>query len=143
MKQKTYNILLVYNLVYNTLLLGLVLGLGVTQYLHSLKDHQGLVIITQGNEVEVENHTSFLDKDPKEGLMEALIYYDIKHSKIVYAQAVLETGNFKSALLTNNNNLFGLYNSRKGKYHSFDHWSNSVKAYKDFIQYRYKPPDLS
>lgn len=83
----------------------------------------------------------FFNKSPKEGLMEALEYYGIHHPKIVYAQAVLETGHFKSDLCINNNNLFGLYNSKKGDYYKFNHWSESIKAYVDFIQYKYKPPN--
>ena len=88
-----------------------------------------------------EKQSDFFNKSPQEGLMEALEYYVVKHSQIVYAQAVLETGNFKSDLCLNNNNLFGLYNSKRGKYHKFDHWTESVIAYKDFIQYKYKPPE--
>ena len=44
-------------------------------------------------------------------------------------------------LCLNNNNLFGLYNSSRGRYHRFDHWTESVIAYKVFIQRRYKPPE--
>lgn len=98
------------------------------------------------NEVTIEDtikeeDRSFMSLNPAEGLMSALEYYGIKHPKIVYAQAVLETGNFTSSVLTNNNNLFGLYDSSKGSYYTFSHWSESVKAYRDFIQYRYKPPN--
>ena len=88
-----------------------------------------------------EKQSDFFNKSPQEGLMEALEYYGVKHSQIVYAQAVLETGHFKSDLCLNNNNLFGLYNSKRGKYHKFDHWTESVIAYKDFIQYKYKPSE--
>lgn len=88
-----------------------------------------------------EEQPDFFSKSPQEGLMEALEYYGVKHTKIVYAQAVLETGHFKSDLCLNDNNLFGLYNSKRGKYHKFDHWTESVIAYKDFIQYKYKPPE--
>ena len=89
--------------------------------------------------LEYKQH--FHSKLPQDGLMEALIYYDVKYPHIVYAQAVIETGNFKSGLCLNDNNLFGLYNSNKGKYHSFNHWTESVVAYKNFIQYKYKPSE--
>ena len=89
--------------------------------------------------LEYKQH--FHGKSPQDGLMEALIYYDIKYPHIVYAQALIETSNFKSDLCLSDNNLFGLYNSKRGKYHRFDHWTESVIAYKDFIQYRYKPPE--
>nr|DAI45433.1 MAG TPA: Mannosyl-glycoprotein endo-beta-N-acetylglucosaminidase [Bacteriophage sp.] len=84
---------------------------------------------------------SFYSKTPQEGLWEALIYYDIKHPEIVYSQALLETGHFKSKGCTRDNNLFGLYNSRKKRYCEFSHWAESVKAYKDWVQYRYKSPN--
>lgn len=90
--------------------------------------------------VTISNLPTFLDKTPKEGLLEALQYYDIKYPHIVYAQAILETDNFNSKLCKTNNNLFGLYNSKKNKYYTFSHWSESVKAYKDYIQYKYTYP---
>lgn len=78
----------------------------------------------------------FMSKDPEEGLMEALEYYEIHHKEIVYAQAILETGHFKSGGCKKGNNLFGL----RGKhYHRYSHWSESVKAYKEKIQSRYRP----
>lgn len=89
----------------------------------------------------INEQPKFFSQTPKEGLKEALSYYGIKHPQIVYAQAVLETGHFKSDLCLNNNNLFGLYNSKRHKYHTFDHWKDCVIAYKDFIQRRYKPPN--
>lgn len=89
--------------------------------------------------LEYKQH--FHSKSPQDGLMEALIYYDVKYPHIVYAQALIETGNFKSSLCLNDNNLFGLYNSRRSRYHRFDHWTESVIAYKDFIQHRYKSPE--
>lgn len=80
---------------------------------------------------------TFFSQTPKEGLKEALNYYNIQHKDIVYAQAVLETGHFKSKGCVEDNNLFGLYNSRKGEYHKFNHWHESVKAYKEWIQSKY------
>lgn len=62
----------------------------------------------------------------------------IKHRKIVLAQAKLETGNFKSNVCREYNNLFGLYDSSTGDYYRFDDWRESVKAYKTCVQYRYK-----
>lgn len=80
---------------------------------------------------------AFMNKEPEEGLQESLQYYDIKHPNIVYAQARLETGNFQSNIARKNNNLFGLYDSKNKRYYSYDHWSESVKAYKEMIQNRY------
>lgn len=83
----------------------------------------------------------FFNEVPEKGLWKALYYYNIQFPEIVYAQAILETGHFKSNLCIRCNNLFGLYNSRKGRYYEFEHWTESVKAYRDYIQYKYKPPD--
>ena len=80
----------------------------------------------------------FFSKSPQEGLIEALEYYVVKHPEIVYAQAVLETGNFTSEKYKVYNNLFGLYNSKRKRYYRFKHWTHSVKAYVDMIQYKYK-----
>ena len=61
----------------------------------------------------------------------------IKYPKIVLAQAILETGWFKSSVCRNKYNLFGLTNPRTGKYYEFNHWTESVKAYYTKVQYRY------
>lgn len=79
------------------------------------------------------------DKPDSNLLMEALDYYDIKHPHIVYAQAILETGHFRSRVCKEYNNLFGLYDSKKGDYYRFKHWSESVVAYMNCIQYKYEP----
>mgnify|MGYP001102473002 FL=1 len=61
----------------------------------------------------------------------------IKYPKIVLAQAILETGWFKSSVCRNKHNLFGLTNPRTKNYYEFNHWTESVKAYMDKVQYRY------
>ena len=61
----------------------------------------------------------------------------IKYPKIVLAQAILETGWFKSSVCRNKHNLFGLTNPRTKTYYEFDHWTESVKAYYTKVQYRY------
>lgn len=62
----------------------------------------------------------------------------IKYPKIVLAQAILETGWFKSSVCRNKQNLFGLTNPRTKDYYEFNHWTESVKAYYTKVQYRYK-----
>lgn len=79
----------------------------------------------------------FKNKSAKDGIVEALLYYDIQHPDIVYAQAILETGNFKSKQCLEHNNLFGLYNSRKQEYYKFEHWTQSIIFYRKYIQNRY------
>lgn len=86
---------------------------------------------------EITVKQTFFSKSPEDGLEEALEYYGISHPDIVYKQAVLETGHFKSNLCVEGNNLFGLYDSLKGEYCKFGHWHESVRAYKNWVQYKY------
>ena len=85
--------------------------------------------------------TSFFLKHPKEGLMEALIYLNIPHPEIVYAQAVLETGWFKSHGYTKKNNLFGIYKGNTLR--KYNTWEESVRHYKELFSDRYKDPNES
>lgn len=82
-----------------------------------------------------------IEKPNSEALLQALDYYDIQYPEIVYAQAILETGHFKSRVCKEYNNLFGLYNSESKDYFKFEHWSDSIRAYIDCIQYRYNPSE--
>ena len=70
--------------------------------------------------------------------MAVLRQYDVKFPQIVVAQALLETGYFTSRACLENNNLFGLRRPSNGGYYSFSSWEESVKAYKDYVQYKYK-----
>ena len=129
MKQRVFNILI-------SFAVGV---LGVVQVLPYLKEDE----LPEIKVVHIvnEEQPDFFSKSPQEGLIEALEYYGVKHPQIVYAQAVLETGHFKSDLCLNGNNLFGLYNSKKHKYYTFDHWKDCIIAYKEMIQYKYKDGD--
>ena len=71
-----------------------------------------------------------------ENLYAALKKHSIKYPKIVLAQAILETGHFRSRVCNEYNNLFGLRHS-KG-YYSFNHWEESVIAYRDKVQYKHR-----
>ena len=72
-------------------------------------------------------------------LYEKLIDYGVKYPDIVFAQAVIESGNFKSKLCTNNKNLFGMkmpgrrettaIGKSKGGYAKYDTWGDSVFDY--------------
>ena len=79
-----------------------------------------------------------------ENLELAMEFYDIEHADIVMSQALIETGHFKSYNCTKRHNLFGLVNSRqkrteanRNRYFVFNHWSESVKGYKDYVQYKF------
>ena len=71
-------------------------------------------------------------------LYQEIIRNGIQHPKIVLAQAILETGWFRSPLCRNRHNLFGLTNPKTGKYYEFNHWTESVRAYYTKVQYKYK-----
>lgn len=83
--------------------------------------------------------SDFKKLSAKEGLKDALLYYEIKHPEIVYAQALIETGNFTAKNCMRKNNLFGLMQGRKLR--TFNHWSESVLYYKKKIQSRYTGGD--
>ena len=53
-------------------------------------------------------------------LYREIIRNGIRHPKIVLAQAILETGWFRSPLCRNRHNLFGLTNPKTGKYYEFN-----------------------
>ena len=71
-------------------------------------------------------------------LYQEIIRNGIQHPRIVLAQAILETGWFRSPLCRNRHNLFGLTNPKTGKYYEFNHWTESVSAYYTKVQYKYK-----
>lgn len=87
----------------------------------------------------------FGTRPPKElninNLYQALDRYGVAFPKIVVAQALLETGYFTSNVCLNYNNLFGLRRPSDGSYYRFANWEESVKAYKDYVQYKYKGGD--
>ena len=129
MKQRTFNILI-------CILVGLLYAIVLSKSFTNKQDVR--IIEVPIRYTEPIQEPSFKDKSPEEGLKEALAYYGIKCPNIVYAQAVLETGHFTSSVCQNKNNLFGLYDSKNGRYYEFEHWSESVIAYKNYIQSKYE-----
>ena len=68
-----------------------------------------------------------------------LVRQGVPHSKIVLAQARLESGNMKSETYKRTYNLFGIkHNGRHAKY---SHWRESIKDYKERISSRYQGGD--
>ena len=83
-------------------------------------------------------HPYYLLEDVNEEVLyKALVHYKFPEPAIITAQAILETGNFKSRLCLDNNNLFGLYNSSKLEYYKFDSWVSCIFAYKKYILNKY------
>ena len=96
--------------------------------------------------LQIKEFADVFDKDLPaaltiENLYKALDKYDVKCKKIVVAQALLETGNFTSSLCLLSHNLFGLRHPSDGSYYVFNNWEESVKAYKDDVQYKYDGGD--
>ena len=66
----------------------------------------------------------------------ALVHYNVRHPKIVLAQAKLESGNFTSNHYKKRNNFLGLYDSKRKEYYKFNHWTDCIQGYKDMIEYK-------
>lgn len=92
---------------------------------------------TQTEVGKVESAVEQFDSLPltKDNVFFVIKALGLHHEDIVMSQAILETGHFKSPL-AKKGNLFGL-RGRKGYYH-YRHWSESVIAYRDKIQSRYR-----
>ena len=75
-------------------------------------------------------------------IYEAMGYFNIQFPDLVYAQSILETGYYSSDVCLQKNNLFGLYDSAKQTYRSYNYWWESVKAYKTLIQNKFKGETL-
>ena len=124
------------------LLIGTIIGV-ITGTIVSSMYHECKVpsLNEEVNYTKIKQPEFLTSTNPESDLIDVLNYYGVQHPNIVYAQAILETGHFRSKVCREYNNLFGLYNSRAKDYYKFDHWSESVVAYLDFIQDRYKPPN--
>ncbi len=60
--------------------------------------------------------------------------YGIINPEIVVAQSIIETDNYKQY---RGNNIFNLYDSKKGEYYKFEHWTESVEMYGKKIEKEY------
>lgn len=79
------------------------------------------------------------EKFSYKALQKELQLLDVKHIKIVLAQAKLETGNFKSNYFKKRNNLFGFKGNHGYLY--FNSWKECCKYYKRWQKKRYKGGD--
>ena len=89
-----------------------------------------------------ENKIEAILKTPADTLCDASVLYylnlfEVKHPNIVLKQARLESGNYLSELCVHSNNIFGLFDSTKRNYYSFDHWVESIVVYKRLVQNKY------
>lgn len=83
-----------------------------------------------------------MSDDIDQYIYEAMGYFNIQFPDLVYAQSILETGYYSSDVCLQKNNLFGLYDSAKQTYRSYNYWWESVKAYKTLIQNKFKGETL-
>lgn len=98
-----------------------------------------LVLLFSVLVVTTTSFTSISEQITYRNLYNKIIECNIKYPDIVFAQAVLETGHFKSNLFQNANNLFGMKLPKKretvavgktnGGYARFTDWESSVYDY--------------
>lgn len=119
------------------LLISIVFGFATGYSLHHLV-HSNI----EDTVIVLPEHPYYLTSEVNEEVLyKTLKHYDFPSPAIITAQAVLESGNFKSRLCTEKNNLFGLYNSRTMSYFQFDSWISCVFGYKKYILNKYKPEE--
>lgn len=125
--------------IFNVFIFFAVCGLWAFQLIDYSKEEE-LPPIEEVKEEVITITPEFLTAELSDSLLlKALDFYDVQYPHIVYAQAILETGHFRSKVCKNYNNLFGLYNSYTNEYFKFDHWSESVLAYMEYVQRKYNP----
>ena len=123
-------------------LVGTILGLLLCMSHHASVERDEMRVKLDSVSIKLNQPEFFLEETPNvERLFKACDYYGIKHPEVVVAQALLESGFFRSDLCIDHHNLFGLYNSYVDDYYHFDHWTESVKAYRDKVQYKYDDGD--
>ena len=109
----------------------------IEQLNRQVQDFNKRLAEISGKDSPIYNNVESATKELNiENLYAALKRHGIKYPKIVLAQAILETGAFRSRVCRENNNLFGLRHS-KG-YYAFEHWEESVIAYRDKVQYKHR-----
>ena len=96
-------------------------------------------IATKAQEKQVQIESNAQESISKESLYEQIIKYGIKFPDIVFAQAILESGEFTSKLFKSTNNLFGMKVPAKREsakigvtqsgYSKYEDWGYSVYDY--------------
>lgn len=104
------------------------------------QSHNNLKVRNSDNStsLKLESRNNSLPALTIPNLYEEIRRNGILYPKVVLAQAILETGWFRSPVCLNKHNLFGLTNPWTGKYYEFEHWTESVRAYYTKVQYKYK-----
>jgi uncharacterized FlgJ-related protein len=95
-----------------------------------------LFVLTSSSD-NVENSDELINSSfTREALIEEIKCHDFKYPDLILAQAVLESGHFKSSVFKENNNLFGMRQPRKRftlckgsnlNHGVYDNWKISVE----------------
>lgn len=94
-------------------------------------------INNKNSKVEIEDYIPKPELTLDDSIRHFIKFINVAHPDIVYAQAVLESGNFTSNNFKKNNNLFGMkvpkqranMNSGGTKYSKYDKWEYSIVDY--------------
>lgn len=121
------------------LLVGCIIGFAIATSMYYKPVKTEIQLQTQPIEKVITFDSTENAKLNDANLMKELIRQGVKHPEIVLAQAQLETGFYRSSVCKQYNNLFGL--CHKNGYYKFNNWKESVAAYRDYVQYRYKGGD--
>lgn len=119
------------------LILGMALGGCLAIWGQSIKSKVDDIQTSETAEVKWRQDHFKLNES---NLYDELLAQGVLFPEIVQAQAILETGHFKSHACIERNNLFGLRNSN-GTYMYFAHWTDAVASYKKYIQSWEVPPN--
>jgi uncharacterized FlgJ-related protein len=120
-------------LLYLTTIVGLLFIVALLSFMENPK----VIYVPQKEKVYMVEYRDKPDKFTKEKLIQYLKDLNIKYPEVVYAQAVMESGNFKSKMFKDNNNLFGMRKAKSrctvalegGTYAKFKTWRESVIDY--------------
>ena len=120
-------------LLYLTTIVGLLFIVALLSFMENPK----VIYVSQKEKVYMVEYRDKPDKFTKEKLIQYLKDLNIKYPEVVYAQAVMESGNFKSKMFRVDNNLFGMRKAKSrctvaldgGTYAKFKTWRESVIDY--------------
>lgn len=89
---------------------------------------------SKGNEKRIAVKTEYVQHLNDSVVYKKLIEKNVKYPFIVLAQAKIETGNYKSNLCINGNNLFGIKSGKR--YAHYNNIDECIDAYLNKIQYK-------
>lgn len=127
-------------LLYMLTIVGLLFIVSLVSFIEEPK----VVYITQKEKVYMVEYRDKPDKFTEEKLVQYLKDLNVKYPEVVYAQAVMESGGFKSDLFKSQNNIFGMKRAKqratlalekKTLYACFKNWRESVI---DYVLYQSK-----